>query len=60
MSTGNDILAGMAFEMADKINVDAARKIMELENAESAAAAAAACSTTVAKPTEEGEQYNLF
>ena len=48
MSTGNDILAGMAFEIADKINVEAAKREMEME----AAAAAAA----TAKAVEEGNR----
>ena len=61
MATGNDILAGMAFEMADKINVEAAKKLQEME---AAAAAAAAATTTAAaaasmKPAEDGKRENV-
>ena len=56
MSTGNDILAGMAFEMADKINVDKTRQCMEEEAAAVAAAAAAAAeAAATAKPTDDGK-----
>jgi len=53
MAAGNDILAGMAFEMADKINVDAARKAMESEAAAAAAAAAATCAAATSKTGDE-------
>ena len=57
MAAGNDILAGMAFEMADKINVDAARKAMESEAAAAAAAAAATCAAATSKTGDEGWNF---